>query len=144
MSMIILGASLLTRLRRGAAADKNLSRRSGDRANVTGMAPMRGKGGRAAPAHPISRMMARAEKNDTPRRHDKRPTGKGARKWSIPMPDGQVRIEDGYNRAVDAAADELARSVTRGLAKPPFALLVCTVTWLASLPLQAFTNLCGH
>jgi len=60
------------------------------------------------------------------------------------MPDGQIRIEDGYDRAVDAAADVLARSVAGGLSRPPFALAICALTWLISLPLQAFTHLCGN
>ncbi len=60
------------------------------------------------------------------------------------MPDGERRIEDGYDQAVDRAADELAQSVTRGLAKRPLALLYCTLVWAVSLPLQAFTTLCGN
>jgi hypothetical protein len=62
------------------------------------------------------------------------------------MPDGgsERRIEHGYNETVDQAAHVLAQSVTRGLAKRPLGLLYCTFVWLASLPLQAFTYLCGN
>jgi hypothetical protein len=56
----------------------------------------------------------------------------------------KYRIEEGYDRAVDEAAEELARSVAHGVARKPWTLLLCTLTWLAKLPLQAFTNLCGN
>lgn len=62
------------------------------------------------------------------------------------MPDGianKPTIEEGFDHMVDAAAEELAHSVTRGVARRPLALAVCALVWVASLPLQAFTYLCG-
>ncbi len=61
------------------------------------------------------------------------------------MPNGDMHpLDEGFDRAVDQAAQELAQSVARGMARRPLAVLVCTLTWMLSLPVQAFTNLCGN
>lgn len=60
------------------------------------------------------------------------------------MPDSNVRPYGiALDREIERAAEQIADSVTFGLARRPLGMAICTLVWALSLPAQLFARLSG-